>query len=127
MDTNRIAKAFIRLRDTRAALKKEFETADTLLKSKQARLEAEMLRILTEGRMESVATESGTFYRQEELTASAADWAVLYEWIRENDAFDALERRVKKSFVKEFMETHEGALPPGISVFREYVVRVRRS
>jgi hypothetical protein len=52
---------------------------------------------------------------------------LFYGWIKDNDAFDALERRVKKTFVTEFMETHEGGLPPpGITVSREYVVRVRK-
>lgn len=127
MDINLLTKAHINIRAARSALSKEFDKADGELKAKQTRLEAEMLRFLQANNTDSVRTESGTFYRQEELTPSASDWDALYSWIAENDAFDALEKRIKKTFVKDYMETNDGAIPPGVSVYREYVVRVRRA
>jgi hypothetical protein len=74
----------------------------------------------------SVATPSGTFYRQEEVKPSASDWDALYRWIAENNEFEMLERRITKKAVVAFMEKNEGRLPPGVSVHREYVVRVRQ-
>ena len=47
--------------------------------------------------------------------------------MKQNDAFDALERRIKKTFVSEYMENNGGAIPPGVSVYRQYAVRVRRN
>jgi hypothetical protein len=38
-----------------------------------------------------------------------------------------LERRFKKTFVKDYRESNEGAIPPGVSVMREFTVRVRRA
>jgi hypothetical protein len=38
-----------------------------------------------------------------------------------------LEKRIKKTFVQEWMDAHEGTPPPGVNVYREFVVRVRRS
>jgi hypothetical protein len=52
---------------------------------------------------------------------------VFYVWIKDNDAFDALERRVKKSFIATYMEDNKGELPPGISVMQEYTVTIRRA
>lgn len=126
MDWAKVTKAHIRIREARSALKQEFDGKDNELKSQQQTLEAEMLRHLLESGAESIRTENGTFYRQEETIPNASDWGAFYDWIKEHDAFDALERRIKKVFIKEFMETHDGALPPGVSVFRENVVRVRR-
>lgn len=127
MDVDRLAKAYIALREARSALKAEFEEKYKTLGAKQERLENEMLRFLQENNSDSVKTSNGTIYRQEELTPSGSDWEAFYNWVAENEAFDALERRIKKTFVKEYMEAHDGAPPPGVSVYREYVVRVRRS
>lgn len=127
MDINKLTSVHLKIRDARSDLKRKFEEEDRKLKIKQERIENEMLRFLQDSNTDSVRTESGTFYRQEEITPTGSDWDAFYRWVRENDAFDALERRIKKTFVKEYMETHEGGIPPGVSVYREYVVRVRRS
>jgi hypothetical protein len=125
-DLGKITKAHINIRDARAQLKKQFDDADADLKKAQKTLEAAMLDHLNKHGMESVRTEHGTFYRQEEITPSASDWNLLYNWIKDHDAWEALERRIKKTFIKEYAETHGGGLPPGVSVYREFIVRVRR-
>jgi hypothetical protein len=127
MDINKLTKAYINIREAKHALKKQFDEADGDLKKKLERIEAEMLRFLQTSNTDSVKTDAGTFYRQEEITPTGSDWDLFYHWIAENEAFDALERRVKKTFVKEYMEAHDGSIPPGLSVYREFVVRVRRS
>lgn len=127
VDANALTRAYVKLRDARAERKKVFDAEDRALKIKQDRLEAEMLRILNETNTESIATDSGTFYRQENLTPSGADWEAFYRWVSEHQAFDALEKRIKKTFVQEWMDAHEGTPPPGVNVYREFVVRVRRS
>ena len=127
MDLNKLVRVHIKIRDARAKLSEEFKASDAELKANQERIEGELLRTLQEQSVDSMRTEAGTFYRQEEIKPSASDWDAFYKWIAENDAFDALERRVKKDFVKAYMADHEGGLPPGISVHREYVARVRRA
>lgn len=127
LDLAAVTNAHIKIRDARAQLKKNFELQDNDLKASQEKLEAVMLSHLNHHGMESVRTEAGTFYRQEDLIPSIADDTAFYGWIREHNAFDALERRVKKTFIKDFAEQHEGQLPPGINTHRQFVVRVRRA
>lgn len=127
LDLAKIVQVHLKIRDKRALLKKAFEAEDAVLKGNQSRLEGELLRFLQENNTDSANTAFGTFYRQEDITPSATDWDAFYKWVAANDAFDALERRLKKTFVKEYMEAHEGELPPGVAVYREYVVRVRRT
>lgn len=127
IDLGQVTKAHINVRDARNALRKQYEASDASLKEVQVKLEGVMLDHLNRHGMDSVRTTDGTFYRQEEVTPSAGDWNALYEWIKANDAWDALERRIKKTFIKEYMDGHQGGLPPGVSVFREHVVRVRRA
>lgn len=127
MDINKLVRAHLAIRDKRKELTAAHDEVDNDLKQKQSRLEAEMLRFMQESDTESIRTESGTIYQQESLKPAAADWSAFYEWIKENDAFDALEKRIKATFVKEFMEENDGETPPGVSVHREYVARVRRA
>lgn len=126
LDLGKVTRAHINIRDARAGLKRDFDASDAELKAAQERLEAEMLRHLNTHGMDSVRTEAGTFYRQEDIKPSGSDWQALYDWIKEHDAWDALERRIKKTFIAEYMEAHQGSLPPGVSVHREFVIRVRR-
>lgn len=127
MDFNQITKAFLNMREARAKLRKDYDEQDGVLKESQRKLENLMLDHLNASGMESVRTEAGTFYKQESLKPSGSDWEAFYRWIVENDAWEFLERRIKSASIKEHMEMHDGALPPGVSVHREYQVRVRKS
>jgi hypothetical protein len=127
IDLSQVAETYIKIRDAKHELKKKMEAELAEYDGKLEKLEGFMLSHLNTHGMDSVRTAGGTFYRQEDIRPNIVDDAAFYAWIKENDAFDALERRVKKTFVTEFMETHEGGLPPpGLNVSREYVVRVRR-
>ena len=127
MNMEKIVRAHLAIRDKRSELKKQFDTTDGDLKKKQERLEAEMLRFMQESGTESIRTEAGTIYQQESVKPAASDWSAFYDWVKENDTFDALEKRIKATFVKDFMEENDGETPPGVSVYREYVARVRRA
>lgn len=127
MDAKKMVTAYINIRQKRADIKKKFEEEDKTLKEKLELIEAKMLQQMQEAGIESIKTEAGTFYRQEEITPAGSDWNAFYNWVREHDAFDALEKRIKKTFIKEYMDAHDGGIPPGVSVYREYVVRVRRN
>lgn len=127
MDYAKLVEVFLKIRERRSELKREFEAQDEKLKADQAKLEAAMLQHLNAAGLDSARTAQGTFYKQESLKPSASDWVAVYDFIKDNDAFDMLERRIKKDFVKDYMEMNEGVPPPGVSVHREYEVRVRRA
>jgi hypothetical protein len=61
-----------------------------------ATIEGFMLEHLNTHGMESVRTDGGTFYKQEEIKPNIVDDAAFFAWIKENDAFDAMQRRVKR-------------------------------
>lgn len=127
MDYNRIVNVHLKIRDKRAEIKKVYEAEDKALLDQQERLEGELLRFLNDSGVDSSRTEAGTFFKQKDVIPTGADWAAFYAWVREHDAFDALERRIKKTFITEYMEANDDALPPGVSTFTRYKVRVRRA
>jgi len=50
----------------------------------------------------------------------------FYDFIRENDALYFLERRVSQAAFQEFVEHHEGELPPGLTVFVKQDLNLRK-
>jgi len=127
MDINKLVRVYVKIRDAKLEAKKAFEAQDAELKGKMEQIGNALLAHLNANNTESVRTEEGTVFRQEDVMPRADDWTAIYDWIKANDAFDILERRVKKTFVKEYMKGHDGAIPPGVSVMREYTVCVRRA
>lgn len=124
---DKLAATYVKIRDARSKLKRDFEASDATLKEQQNKIGAVLLKILIDNEVSSIKTKGGTFYRKLDIKPSVADWSALYGFIKENDAFEALERRVKKDFIKSYMEDNEGALPPGVSIVQEYTVTVNRS
>jgi hypothetical protein len=124
---DRVAETYIKIRDKRAVLKKEYETADAELKAQLDVLDGHLLQTLQDLGVESARTKYGTVYQSVSIKPSCENWDTFYSWIAEHEAFDALERRVKRSFIVDYMAENKDELPPGINVLKEYTVTVRRS
>jgi hypothetical protein len=124
---DKVTETYVKIRDTRSALKKEYEAKDLELKAQLETLDGFLLSTLQTLGVESVRTKHGTVYQSVVIKPSCGDWNAFYTWIAANEAFDALEKRVKKSFIVEYMTDNSDELPPGISVLKEYEVTVRRS
>lgn len=127
MDHEKLVRVYLNIRKARDENTRLYKEKDAELKAEMEKVESAMLMTLQETNSSSIKTDSGIFYKQEEITPTGADWDAFYHWVAQNDAFDFLEKRIKRTAVKEYMEAHEGGIPPGVSVFREYCVRVRRA
>ena len=126
VDTKRIVSAYLKIRDAKNALVRAHEEEKAKLDSKIELLEQALLKFLNDHKMDSAKAGAATFYKEEEITPAGSDWDRFYKWVKKEDAFEALEKRIKKTFIKEYMEANDGAIPPGVTVHRTYAVRVRR-
>jgi hypothetical protein len=124
---DKVTATYIKIRDRRAALRKEYEAQDLELKNQLETLDGFLLETLQNLGADRVGTKHGTVFQSTEIKPSCQDWAAYYTWIAANEAFDGLERRVKKSFIADYMKDNAGELPPGITVVKEYTITVRRS
>jgi len=126
-DFGRVVQAYNAIRDARTAKRHAWEKEDLALEEDQNVLKRLMLELLNKNGAQSIKTESGTAYRSLKTKPSVADWSAFYAWIMADpDRFEALEKRVKATFISQFMEENEDRLPPGVNVHREYEVAVRR-
>lgn len=114
------------IKDARTAKRHAWEKEDAALEADMQLLKVCMLTVLNATGTKSMACDQGTVYRREVLKPSAADWSVIWEWAKANDAMEIFEKRLKVGFIQDYMEANNGALPPGINAHRAFEVSVRR-
>lgn len=124
-DNAALVAKYIQIRDARAALKRQFEDKDAQFKEAQERIEKAFLAHLDAHGMDSAGTEHGTFYKDKSVSVTVADWDQVLPFIRDNNMWSMLDKRVNKTAVEEYVKEHED-LPPGVNRREEVVVRVRR-
>lgn len=128
INVDQLVAAYTAIRNARNAAKAAFDKQDAALEEDMIKLRAVILEQMNATGAKSIATEHGTAYRVLKTKPSAADWSAIYGWIMENpERFELLEKRLKPTFIDHYAEEHDGAIPPGINVHRQYEVSVRKA
>jgi hypothetical protein len=117
--------AYIKLRDAKAAMVSKHKEQLAPLDTAMAKIEAALLQTLNTQGAQSVKTPEGTVYKTTRTSATAAEWDTFLEWVKANEHWNFLERRVSKAAVEEF-RTEFNDIPPGVSVREEVTVNIRR-
>jgi len=124
---DQLAKAYVRIRDERAKLKSDYELQDNELKEQIAVIEQELLSACNRIKADSIRTVHGTIIRSIKSRYWTNDWSSMYKFIKDNDAFALLEKRIHQTNMKEFLNENADLLPAGLNVENEYTIVVRRS
>ena len=125
MSVDTMVANYLLLREEKQRLKKEYDALTKRLDDVMDAMEGKMLKVLVDNKVKHMGTEHGTMYIKKVSKASCSDWHAYRQWMIENDALDGLEKRVTQSFIKDYEENNQGELPPGITVFKENVARIR--
>jgi enamine deaminase RidA (YjgF/YER057c/UK114 family) len=126
IDAGKLVEAYIKMRDARAKLKKDFDIADTKIEEQQDIIAGHLLNLCKETGADSVRTAAGTVTKIVKSRYWTSDWNALQKFIVEHDAFDLLEQRVHQTHMRQFLENNPGQFPPGMNVDNRYTVSVRR-
>lgn len=118
---------YVQLRDARAANTKAYEAVDKAFKDCLSAIDASFLADANAQGVKGFKTDKGTVYTEERMQASIADEAVFFDFVRESGDLDFFERRLKVGHLREYAEANDGQMPPGLNIFRELSVKVRRS
>ena len=127
-DADAVTELYLKCRRAIANRTKAYDADVAILKAEQDRLAGLMMEFLDAHKIKSAPSTHGVFYKELEIKPAATDWTAFYNWIKENDAFEFLHKRISSEAVKNFMDRHkedEVGLPPGVSVLKEYKVKVR--
>jgi hypothetical protein len=127
ISTDRLAKMVIRIREAKSAHVKEDDafvkaTYDDPLKV----INSELARRMQEQGVTGFKTPFGTVYQAESMRVSGSDWTAFGEFLKTHDPLEYMEKRISSTAVKAYMTANDGAVPPGVNVFREFEARVRR-
>lgn len=124
---DKLVQAYKAIGDARTVKRHAWEAEDQQLETGQAQIKAAILQVMNATGATSIRTDHGTAIRTLKTKPSVADWSAVYAWIvADPERFELMEKRVKSTFVKDYMDTHDNQLPPGINVHQEFEISVRR-
>lgn len=124
---NKLTKVYLKIRDAREALSKEYNAADAKLAEQLSVVEQQMLEMFKKNDATSVKTPEGTIIRRVATRYWTNDWDSMHKFIKVNDALGLLEQRVHQTNMKQFLEDNPDKFPPGMLVDSKYAITVRRS
>lgn len=121
---DKLVKAYIKLRTERQKVLRAFEEQDNELKAQQEMVSEKLLEMCKEMGADSIKTSFGTASRKVSTRYWTSDWSSMYDFIRENDAFQLMEQRVHQTNMKKFLEDNPDKCPMGLNSDRRYTVSV---
>lgn len=126
--TEKLVKAYIKMRDARSALTAEYEAKDEEIKKQMQVVEQHLLDVCKKAGADSVKIHGvGTIIRGVKTQYWTSDWEAMHNFIKENDAVELLERRIAQKAMGEFLQANPDKMPKGMNVESKYTITVRRS
>lgn len=123
---DKIVKAYVAIRDDLKKQQKAFDEIKAGHKQKMALLEDEMKKICDKVGVKSLPTAYGTASLVSKDFVKVTDWGRALEYIKSNDLWHLLTKKVSKVEVKDFMESHDNVVPPGLEYGATQEISVRR-
>jgi hypothetical protein len=120
-----VIRTYMKLRDQKAAIEAQLKDQVAAIKVKMEKLEAYLKTQMDAQGLTSFKSEYGTAFLTTTDYANVADWDAVLNFIRENEAYDLLEKRVSKIAVRGYIERMK-AVPPGINYGTKLEVNVRK-
>lgn len=109
------------LREQKRSLEAEIKALDAQL----AANEQAMIEIADDLGLDRFAVGKLTFSISEQTVGNVEDWETLYQFIRDNDAFYLLQRRLANAAYKEMLDS--GSALPGVVPFTKRSLNMRKS
>lgn len=120
-----VVEAFLRLRHKKERIEREAKEKVAVVNAKMQEIEGFLLAKMQEDGVTSYKTAHGTAYKTSSDFASVANWGDLLDYIRANEAYELLEKRVNKMAVRGYIG-EEKPLPPGVNYGTKYDVQIRK-
>lgn len=125
--TGKLVRAYIKMRDARAALKVNFEEQDKAIRDQMDAVEQHLLETCKKAGADSIKTKNGTVIRGVQTRYWTSDWENMHKFVLENQAPELLERRISQSTMKEFLANNPDRMPPGLNADSRYTITIRRA
>jgi hypothetical protein len=120
-----VIKKYMKLREEKAVVEAEIKERIDAIKANMEKLEAWLKAKLDADGLTSFKTDYGTAFLTTTDFASVEDWDAVLRFIREEEAFDMLEKRVSKTAVRGYIEANK-EVPPGVKYGTKLDINVRK-
>ena len=120
-----VVAAYLKLRNKKEALEAETKDQVKTLKEKMEQFEAWIKEQADAQGVTSFKTKHGTAFLTTTDYANVGDWDAVLGFIRENEAYDMLEKRISKVAVRGYIDSTK-AVPPGVNYGTKLEVNIRK-
>ena len=107
---------YVRIRDhidqTEEVIKKHLAP----FKAAKDEVTAALLKLLDAQGTEMARTKHGTVTARVRRTSPLTDAEAFMEFVRDNDAWELMERRASADACIDYAKEHDGTLPPGVKI-----------
>lgn len=120
-----VIKKYMKLRSEKEAAEAEIKERIDNIKAAMTKLEAWLKAKLDADGLTSFKTDHGTAFLTTTDFANVEDWDAVLRFIREQEAFDMLEKRISKAAVRGYIEAHK-EVPPGVKYGTKLDINIRK-
>lgn len=125
-DINAVVEHYITLRDHKTKLDAEHKARVGEIDAQMKNAETYLLGHMNNTNQKNAGFAAGTVIIGEKVMPGFEDKAKTMQFIKDTDNMELLSVRLSSTAVKEYMEAHNGELPPGVKVAVERTVSIRR-
>lgn len=121
-----VVAAYMKLRRQKEEVEGEVKDRLKTIKDKMEKLEAWLKTQMDEQGLTSVKTKHGTAFVTTTDYANVADWDAVLDFVKQNDAFEFLEKRISKIAVRDHIKHHK-SVPPGVNYGTKLNINIRKA
>jgi hypothetical protein len=118
-------KTYLTLRERKAALEKRHAEEIALITAPMETIENILQKTMDELGTKALPTHEGTAYLSTLTSVKIEDWDAYMDFVRENEAWEFLERRANKTSVEQYAAAHDKETPPGVNLTSRIRVNVK--
>lgn len=123
LSADHLVKIYIKMRNKKSALEKE----QVAIGEQMEEVAQALLEICKETGAESLRTEHGTVTKKVTTRYWNSDWASMWDFIKEHEAYELVEKRLSSTAMRQFLEEHPDLLPMGLNIDSKYTVSIRKA
>lgn len=122
---NEVIAAYVKHRGEKERLTASYKADVKVIDDKLKKLEVWLQMWLSKEQLNSVNTDAGTAYKTTVEQATVSDMTSFIEFVKDNEAWHLLEKRVSKTGIREMLDADE-PIPPGVNWYVTTAINVRK-
>lgn len=123
---SKLTHAYIKIRDKKSAIKKDFDAEYNALTEQQDKIKRALLTYLDDAKITGFDTEAGRVSKRVKTRYWTSDWDSMNKFILEHEVPEFYTKSLNQSNVAQFLEEHPDISPPGLNADSEYVITVTK-